>query len=36
MSATTYPPSSELSGKAHVDASGYERRYAASVSDPEA
>ncbi|SMD14604.1 acetate--CoA ligase, partial [Primorskyibacter flagellatus] len=32
----TYPPSSELSGKAHVDASGYERRYAASVSDPEA
>ncbi|WP_116600227.1 acetate--CoA ligase, partial [Primorskyibacter marinus] len=36
MSATTYPPSMDLSENAHVDASGYERRYAASVSDPAA
>jgi len=32
----TYPPSSEVVSRAHVDASKYEAMYAASVSDPDA
>ncbi len=35
-SAATYPPSSEVVSRAHVDASKYEAMYAASVSDPDA
>ncbi|WP_316014333.1 acetate--CoA ligase [Roseobacter sp. HKCCA0434] len=33
---TTYPPSPELAETAHIDADGYDAKYAASVSDPEA
>ncbi len=33
---TIYPPSNDFVAKAHVDAKGYETRYAASVRDPEA
>jgi len=33
---TIYPPSNDFVAKAHVDAKGYEARYAASVRDPEA
>ncbi|WP_273523062.1 AMP-binding protein, partial [Rhodosalinus sediminis] len=32
---TTHPPSAETVARAHVDAAGYERMYAESVSDPE-
>ncbi|MGH1576297.1 acetate--CoA ligase, partial [Planktotalea sp.] len=34
--AKTYPPSSALSGSAHVDLAKYDAMYAASVSDPDA
>ena len=33
--AKTYPPSEEMAKNAHVDASGYARLYAESLSDPE-
>jgi acetyl-CoA synthetase len=33
---SVYPPSNDFVAKAHVDAKGYEARYAASVQDPEA
>src|SRR5690606_2184269 len=32
---SVYPASAEFIAKAHVDAAGYERMYAESVSDPE-
>ena len=32
---SVYPPSNDFVGKAHVDAEGYAKRYAASVKDPE-
>ena len=35
MTDTTYPPSSEFSGGAHVDLATYDAMYAASISDPE-
>ncbi|QGX98488.1 acetate--CoA ligase [Roseovarius faecimaris] len=35
MSSKTYPPSSEFSSGAHVDAGRYEEMYAASLADPE-
>ncbi|SET57953.1 AMP-binding enzyme, partial [Oceanicella actignis] len=31
----TYPIPPEISSRAHVDAAGYERMYARSISDPE-
>jgi acetyl-CoA synthetase len=34
--STTYPPSSEMAGNAHVNAAGYDEMYAASVADPDA
>ena len=33
---SVYPASADFVAKAHVDAAGYEARYAASVADPEA
>ncbi|MFN3993072.1 MAG: acetate--CoA ligase [Tabrizicola flagellatus] len=33
---SVYPPSADFAAKAHVDAEAYARRYAASVTDPEA
>ena len=33
---TTYPPSSEMVAKAHVDAAKYAEMYAASIADPDA
>jgi acetyl-CoA synthetase len=36
MSDTMYPPSAELSAKAHANAETYAAMYAASVNDPEA
>jgi acetyl-CoA synthetase len=36
MSDTMYPPSAELSAKAHANAETYAEMYAASVNDPEA
>ncbi|WP_114965399.1 acetate--CoA ligase [Alkalilacustris brevis] len=35
-STKLYPASEEFAAKAHIDAAGYEKMYAASVSDPEA
>ncbi|WP_368344061.1 acetate--CoA ligase [Pelagovum sp. HNIBRBA483] len=34
--SSTYPPSSEVAAKAHIDAAKYEEMYAASINDPEA
>ncbi|KAG1715100.1 Acetyl-coenzyme A synthetase [Nymphon striatum] len=36
MSVKAFPPSKEISANAHVDLTGYETQYAASVSDPDA
>ena len=36
QSATTYPPSAEMQGRAHVDAAKYEEMYARSINDSEA
>ncbi|WP_128514948.1 acetate--CoA ligase [Tabrizicola thermarum] len=33
---SVYPPSADFVARAHVDAEGYARRYAASIADPEA
>ncbi|PRY74156.1 hypothetical protein CLV76_1221, partial [Marivita geojedonensis] len=35
MTDTTYPPSTEMVSRAHVDLGRYEEMYARSVSDPE-
>ncbi|KIC45576.1 acetate--CoA ligase [Tateyamaria sp. ANG-S1] len=34
--AATFPPSEEVKARAHLDADGYAKMYAASVADPEA
>ncbi|SFR97137.1 acetyl-coenzyme A synthetase [Yoonia litorea] len=35
-SQAAYPPSAEMSARAHVDATGYAEMYATSINDPEA
>ena len=36
MTQKTYPPSSEFSKNAHVNAQGYQEMYSASIKDPDA
>ncbi len=36
MTNRVFPPSADFAASAHIDAAGYEAKYAASISDPEA